>query len=157
MGEESRLDKGTGIAGGGNKRGPGAPRGNFNAWKHGKFSRRRGIVLTCRICAAAERCVHRNAQNPDLPCVYERKLAGVKDLTTIDGLKTFLRELIELDYGRYCRGLIFEVLGGGLLDSDLTRLAGHIRAEIQTLGRLMELGELEERVRRLETILEERG
>lgn len=149
MANEDGRDKSGEAVGRANK-GPGAPKGNLNAWKHGRYSRRKDIVLTCRLCAAANRCIHRNMENPDAPCVYEKRLKEPEDLTSVDGLRAFLQQLIELDYARYRRGLILEILGGGLLDGDLTKLGQHLQKEIYTLGRLIEIGELEERVKRLE-------
>jgi hypothetical protein len=68
----------------------------------------------------------------------------------------FLRELIGLDYSRYRRGLNFEILSGGVMDMDVTRLSQNIQRAIYTLGRLTELSELEKRVEALEAKIEGR-
>jgi len=129
-------------------KGPGAPLGNTNAFKHGKYSKRRDLILTCRTCAAKSQCDKFDKSNPNVPCVFE-KVEKI-DLSDIGKLTDFLRHLIELDYLRYRRGCNFEVLSGGLLDGDLIKLGQHIQKENYTLGQLTELSELEKRVKSLE-------
>ena len=148
MSQESNYDDAKSITNEKTNGGPGAPKGNFNAWKTGVYSSRKGLVLICRTCAAKRQCPKFNSSNPNQPCHFERFEAP--DLSNMSKLCNFLRELIELDYTRYRRGLNFEVLSGGMMDMDVTRLSQSIQKAISTLCRLAELSELEQRVAVLE-------
>lgn len=128
--------------------GPGAPIGNLNAWKHGRYSKRKDIILTCRTCALKDVCSDYNDENKVSPCVYEQ--IDRPNLSDLANLCDFLRELIETDYMRYRRSCNFEILEGGRIDSETTKLSKHIKDELYTLGRLSEIGELEKRVEQLE-------
>jgi hypothetical protein len=132
--------------------GPGAPKGNFNAWKSGVHSSRKGLILICRTCVAKSKCPKYSENEPNQPCYFERFEAP--DLSDMSKLCDFLRELIGLDYSRYRRGLNFEILSGGVMDMDVTRLSQNIQRAIYTLGRLTELSELEKRVEALEAKIE---
>jgi len=127
----------------------GAPSGNMNAWKHGKYSSRRDIILTCRTCVAKSQC---EKYDESKPCFYEK--VQKPDLGDVGKLADFLRHLIELDYLRLRRCYHFEVLQGGLIDADAFKLGRHIRNEIYTLARLTELSDIEKRLERLEQKLE---
>jgi len=122
----------------------GAPSGNLNAWKHGRYSKRRDIILTCRTCALKDACEEYDSENPTMPCVYEK--IDRPDLSNMTKLCDFLRELMETDYMRYRRSCNFEILQGGRIDPETTKLSKHVKDEIYTLGRLSELSELEKRI-----------
>jgi hypothetical protein len=135
-------------------KGPGAPLGNTNAFKHGKYSKRRDLILTCRTCAGKSHCDKYDSSNPNVACAFE-KLDRI-DLTDIGKLTDFLRNLIEIDYLRYRRGCNFEIFSGGMLDGDLIKLGQHIQRGIYTLGQLLQVSELERRVAALEAKIENR-
>jgi hypothetical protein len=136
------------------KRKKGGQPNNLNAWKNGKFSKRKDIILTCRTCAAKERCEKYDETQPNQPCAFET--IEKPNLSTVENLADFLRHLIELDYLRLRRCYQFECFQGGMLDPDAIKLGQHIRNEIYTLARLTELGELEQRVAALEAKIENR-
>jgi len=50
----------------------GAPFGNLNSLKHGKFSKR--DFLTCATCAAKSKCQYFNKENQLQLCVFEKRL-----------------------------------------------------------------------------------
>lgn len=131
---------------------PGAPKGNTNAWKSGKYSQRKDIILTCRTCSVKTKCENFDASNLNAPCAFEK--IPKPDVSTVEKLTDFLRHLIELDYLRYRRGCNFEIFLGGILDGDLIRLGQHLQKEIYTLARLTELSELDSRVAALESKIE---
>lgn len=129
-------------------KGPGAPKNNFNAWKSGVYSKRKGIILICRLCVAKPKCPKYNEAEPNQPCYFEK--FKEPDLGDLSKLCNFLKELITLDYTRYRRGLNFEILSGGLQDLDVTKLSQNIQRGIYTLRRLEELSTLEQRLKSLE-------
>ena len=125
----------------------GAPVGNVNAVKHGKYSDR--DFLTCAVCVAKSKCTEFDKENPMRVCVYEKKLEK-PDLSTIEKLIDFLRELLSVDWLRFQRAIAFERLSGGMLDSDGLKLEFHMNNIINTMSRLMQLNDLEKRVKSLE-------
>jgi hypothetical protein len=130
----------------------GAPIGNTNAVKHGKYSSR--DFLTCAVCVAKKKCPKFLEENQMRVCVYEKKLEK-PDLSTIEKLIDFLRELLSADWLRFQRAVSFERLSGGMLDGDALKLEGHMRGVVFTIAKLSELSELERRVTALEKNLSE--
>ena len=125
----------------------GAPKGNKNALKHGKYSE--SDFLTCAVCVAKNKCEHYSAENTMQVCIFEKKLTK-PDLKTIEKLLDFLRELLSVDWLRFQRSIAFERLSGGMLDADALKLEGHMRGVAFTIAKLSELSELEKRVGALE-------
>jgi hypothetical protein len=124
---------------------------NKNAVKHGKYSDR--DFLTCAVCVAKKKCEHYSANNPMQVCIFEKKLEK-PDISTIEKLLDFLRELLTVDWLRFQRAIAFERLSGGMLDADALKLEGHMRGVAFTIARLSELNELEQRVAALEAKIE---
>ncbi len=137
MSEESKTGKG-----------PGAPKGNLNAYKHGKYSQRRDIILTCATCAAVKQCDKYNALKPKSACHYEK--IEKPDLRSVEGLINFLKDLIEMDFLRLRRCYQFEILTGGMIDAEAVKLGNHIRNLVFTIGRLQELSEIEKQIQLLD-------
>jgi hypothetical protein len=131
----------------------GAPKGNKNAVKHGKYSER--DFLTCAVCVAKNKCEHFDESNQMQVCIFEKKLEK-PDISTIEKLLDFLRELLSVDWLRFQRAIAFERLSGGMLDADALKLEGHMRGVAFTMGKMMELSELEKRVAALEAKIEGR-
>ena len=125
----------------------GAPVGNVNAVKHGKYSSK--DFLTCAVCVARKKCEHFNENNQLQVCIYEKKLKK-PDLSSIEKLLDFLRELLSIDWLRFQRAVALEKLGGGLMDQDALKLEFHVNNVINTMSRLMQLNDLEKRVKSLE-------
>lgn len=125
----------------------GAPVGNVNALRHGKFSERDFLLCSC--CAAKSKCPEFDKENQMRVCVYEKKLEK-PDLSTIEKLIDFLRELLSADWLRLQRAIAFERLSGGMLDADALKLEFHLNNVINTMSRLMQLNDLEKRLRSLE-------
>lgn len=120
---------------------------NKNAVKHGKYSDR--DFLTCAVCVAKNKCEHYDASNQLQVCLFEKKLEK-PDLSTIEKLLDFLRELLSVDWLRFQRAIAFERLSGGMLDQDALKLEGHIRGVAFTIAKLSELSDLEKRLSALE-------
>jgi len=125
----------------------GAPKGNKNAVKHGKYSDR--DFLTCSVCVAKGKCTEFDEENQMRVCVYEKKVKK-PDLSTIEKLLDFLREILSVDWLRFQRAVAFERLSGGMLDTDALKLEGHMRGVAFTIAKLSELSDLEKRVSTLE-------
>lgn len=127
---------------------------NKNAVKHGKYSDR--DFLTCAVCVAKSKCPEFDEENQLRVCVYEKKLEK-PNLSTIEKLLDFFRELLSVDWLRFQRAIAFERLSGGMLDADALKLEGHMRAVAFTIAKLSELSELEKRVAALEQKIEGEG
>ena len=125
----------------------GAPVGNVNAVKHGKYSDR--DFLTCAVCVAKKKCPEFDEENPMRVCVYEKKLKK-PDLSSIEKLLDFLKELLSVDWLRFQRAVAFERLSGGMLDADALKLENHINYVIQTMSKLIQISDFEKRVEALE-------
>jgi hypothetical protein len=125
----------------------GAPVGNVNAVKHGKYSSR--DFLTCAVCVAKKKCPKFLEENQMRVCVYEKKLEK-PDLSTIFKLIDFLRELLAADWLRFQRAVAFERLSGGMLDGDALKLEGHMRGVAFTIAKLSELSEIEKQIQSLD-------
>jgi len=110
--------------------------GNTNAVRHGKYSER--DFLTCAVCVAKSKCTEFDKENQMRVCVYEKKLEK-PDLSTIEKLIDFLRELLSADWLRFQRAIAFERLSGGMLDADALKLEGHMRGVAFTIAKLSEL------------------
>ena len=121
----------------------GAPYGNKNAVRHGKYSDR--DFLTCAVCVAKSKCAEFDENNQMRVCVYEKKLEK-PDLSSIEKLLDFLKELLSVDWLRFQRAVAFERLSGGMLDVDALKLEGHMRGVAFTIAKLSELSELERRI-----------
>lgn len=139
----------------------GAPVGNVNAVKHGKYSDR--DFLTCSVCVAKKKCEHFDENNQLQVCIFEKKLKK-PDLSTIEKLLDFLREILSVDWLRFQRAVAFERLSGGMLDTDALKLEAHMRGVAFTIAKLSEISEIEkqiqtldERTREILTTLAERG
>lgn len=133
------------------KRKRGGQPGNKNAVKHGKYSDR--DFLTCAVCVAREKCTEFDETNPMRVCFYEKRLEK-PDLSTIEKLIDFLREILTVDWLRFQRAVAFERLAGGMLDTDALKLENHMRGVIFTIAKLSELSDLEKRVEALEEKLQ---
>ena len=125
----------------------GAPVGNVNAVKHGKYSDR--DFLTCAVCVAKKKCPEFDEENPMRVCVYEKNLKK-PDLSSIEKLLDFLKELLSVDWLRFQRAVAFERLSGGMLDADALKLENHINYVIQTMSKLIQISDFEKRVEALE-------
>jgi len=129
-------------------KGPGAPKGNLNAYKHGKYSQRRDIILTCATCAAVKQCDKYNAEKKKSACSYEK--IEKPDLGSVEGLINFLKDLIEMDFLRLRRCYQFEILTGGMIDGEAIKLGQHIRNIVFTIAKLTELSEVEKQIQLLD-------
>jgi hypothetical protein len=125
----------------------GAPKGNKNALKHGKYSE--SDFLTCAVCVAKNKCEHFDENNQLHVCAFEKKLEK-PDLKTISNLLDFLRELLSVDWLRFQRAIAFERLSGGMLDADALKLEGHMRGVAFTIAKLSELSEIEKQIQQLD-------
>lgn len=125
----------------------GAPVGNVNAVKHGKYSDR--DFLTCAVCVAKSKCEHYDTSNQLQVCIFEKKLLK-PDLSTIEKLLDFLRELLSVDWLRFQRAVAFERLSGGMLDADALKLEGHMRGVAFTIAKLTEMSEIEKQIQQLD-------
>lgn len=125
----------------------GAPKGNKNALKHGKYSE--SDFLTCAVCVAKNKCEHYDANNQLQVCIFEKKLAK-PDLSTIEKLLDFLRALLSVDWLRFQRAIAFERLSGGMIDQDALKLEGHMRGVAFTIAKLSELSETEKQLQSLD-------
>ena len=114
----------------------GAPIGNVNAVKHGKYSDR--DFLTCAVCVAKKKCEHFDENNQLHVCIFEKTLEK-PDLSSIEKLLDFLRELLSVDWLRFQRAVAFERLSGGMLDADALKLEFHMRGVAFTIAKLSEL------------------
>jgi hypothetical protein len=135
------------------KRKRGGQPNNTNAVKHGKYSDR--DFLTCAVCVAKSKCAEFDENNQLRVCVYEKKLEK-PDLSTIEKLLDFLKEILSVDWLRFQRAIAFERLSGGMLDADALKLEAHMRGVVFTIAKLSELSELEQRVAALEAKIENR-
>jgi len=133
------------------KRKRGGQPGNVNAVRHGKYSDR--DFLTCAVCVARGKCPEFDESNQMRVCVFEKKVTK-PDLSTIEKLTDFLRELLAVDWLRFQRAVAFERLSGGMLDTDALKLENHMRGVIFTIAKLSELSDLEKRVAVLEEKIE---
>lgn len=120
---------------------------NTNSVKHGKYSHRDFLLCSC--CVAKSKCPEFNKENQMRVCVYEKKLEK-PDLSTIEQLLNFLRELLSVDWLRFQRSIAFEKLSGGMLDADALKLEFHVNNVINTMSRLMQISNLEKRIEKLE-------
>lgn len=120
---------------------------NTNAVKHGKYSGR--DFLTCSVCIAKTKCEHFDKENQLQVCIYEKRLEK-PDLSTIEQLLNFLRELLSVDWLRFQRAIAFERLSGGMLDADALKLEGQMRGVAFTIAKLTELSEIEKQIQSLD-------
>jgi hypothetical protein len=127
---------------------------NKNAVKHGKYSDRDFLLCSC--CVAKAKCTEFDENNQMRVCAFEKKVSK-PDLSTIEKLIDFLRELLSVDWLRFQRAVAFERLSGGMLDADALKLEVHMRGVAFTIAKLSELSELEKRVAALEQKIEGEG
>lgn len=125
----------------------GAPKNNVNAVKHGKYSKK--DILICATCAAQKRCDKFNPEKPNTACYYEKRLEK-PDLSSVDNMVDFLKEIITMDFLRLQRCFVFERLQGGLIDSDAIKLEIHITNVARVIAKLIEITEIQGRVEELE-------
>jgi len=129
-------------------KGPGAPKGNLNAWKSGKYSQRRDIILTCATCAATKQCDKYNAEKKKSACHFEK--ISKPNLENVEGLINFLKDLIDMDFLRLRRCYQFEILTGGMIDGEAIKLGQHLRNIVFTIAKLKELSEIEKQIQLLD-------